>query len=175
MGVHVLAADLAKWDEADHDALLLPIFADERPLRGAAGLADWRLGGRLSRLIKAGKASGVQGETLLMPPGRRLRFGRIVLFGLGESKGYGEERFRRDVRWIREVASGAGITQFAIQAPGRARGLIGARRALELWLEEAAPAEGAAGDGAGEGPAVVLIDDPAGQKDMAELLRYQGR
>jgi hypothetical protein len=182
MGVHVLAADLAKWDEADHDALLLPIFADERPLRGAAGLADWRLGGRLSRLIKAGKASGAQGETLLMPPGRRLRFGRLLLFGLGDSKGYGEERFRRDVRWIREVARAAGITQFAIQAPGRARGLIGARRALELWLEEtAAPPEGggggdgAPGDGNGDGPTVVLIDDPAGQKDMAELLRYQGR
>jgi hypothetical protein len=181
MGVHVLAADLAKWDEADHDALLLPFFADERQLRGAAGLADWRLCGRLSRLIKAGKASGAQGETVLMPPGRRLRFDRLVLFGLGESKGYGEERFRRDVRWIREVATAAGITRFAIQAPGRARGLIGARRALELWLEEAAGGEGQReadrdGDRDGENePAVMLIDDPAGQKDMAELLRYQGR
>jgi hypothetical protein len=168
MGVHVLAADLAKWDEAEHDALLLPIFADERPLRGAAGLADWRLCGRLSRLIKAGRASGAQGETVMMPPGRRLPFRRLVLFGLGESKGYGEERFRRDVRWIRSVAAAAGIQQFALQVPGRARGLIGARRALELWLEES--------EGEGEaGAAAVLIDDPAGQKDMAELLRYQGR
>lgn len=174
MGVHVLAADLAKWDEADHDALLLPIFADERPLRGAAGLADWRLCGRLSRLIKKGKASGAQGETVMLPPGRRLRFGRVLLFGLGESKGYGEDRFRRDVRWIREVARNAGIAEYALQAPGRARGLIGARRALELWLEES---EGGSGDGQAERDAatVSLIDDPAGHKDMAELLRYQGR
>jgi hypothetical protein len=168
VGVHVLAADLAKWDEADHDALLLPIFADERPLRGAAGLTDWRLCGRLSRLIKAGRASGAKGESVMLPPGRRLRFQRVLLFGLGESRGYGEDRFRGDVRWIREVADRAGIREYALQAPGRARGLIGARRALELWLEESEEA-------AKEPASVLLIDDPAGQKDMAELLRYQGR
>jgi hypothetical protein len=174
VGVHVLAADLAKWDEADHDALLLPIFADERPLRGAAGLADWRLCGRLSRLIKKGRASGAQGETVMLPPGRRLRFARLVLFGLGDSRGYGEDRFRRDVRWIREVADKAGITDYALQVPGRARGLIGARRALELWLEETEGGEGREGR-EGREVSISLIDDPAGHKDMAELLRYQGR
>lgn len=163
-GLHVLAADLAKWDEADRDALLLPIFADERPLRGAAGLADWRLNGRLSRLLRARKASGDRGETVLLPPGRRLRFARVMLFGLGESKGYGEERYRADIRRIREVAQQAGIEQYAIQAPGRATGLIGARRALELWIDEADRDDRTAD--------VTLIDDPAGSKDMAELLRH---
>lgn len=137
MALHVLAADLGKWDEADRDALLLPFFADDRPLRGAAGLADWRLAGRLSRLLKAKRATGAAGETVMMPPGRRLRFARVVLFGLGESKGYGDDRYRRDVQRIRAVAQEAGITEYAIQAPGRASGLIGARRALELWIEEA--------------------------------------
>ena len=167
MAIHVLAADLARWDETERDALLLPFFADERPLRGAAGLADWRLCGRLSRLIKAGRASGARGETVMLPPGRRLRFRRLVLFGLGDSKGYDDERFRRDVRRVREVAAGAGMTDFALQAPGRATGLIGARRALELWLDEA----GVVGD-ASKAADVTLIDDPAGSKDMAELLRH---
>jgi hypothetical protein len=164
MGLHVLAADLAKWDEADRDALLLPFFADERPLRGAAGLADWRLCGRLSRLLRAHRATGERGETVLLPPGRRLRFKRVMLFGLGESKSYGEERYRADVRRIREVAAQAGMDQYAIQAPGRASGLIGARRALELWMDEADRDERTAD--------VTLIDDPAGSKDMAELLRH---
>jgi len=164
MAIHVLAADLAKWDEADRDALLLPFFADERPLRGAAGLADWRLCGRLSRLIRAGRASGERGETVMMPPGRRLPFRRLILFGLGDSKGYDDERFRKDVRRIRAVADRAGVTEFAIQAPGRATGLIGARRALELWMDEAGK-DGRDAD-------VTLIDDPAGSKDMAELLRH---
>jgi hypothetical protein len=164
MTVHVLAADLGKWEESDRDALILPFFADERPLRGAAGLADWRLCGRLSRLIRAGRAGGAQGETVLMPPGRRLRFKRLVLFGLGESKGYDDARFRADVGRIRQVAASAGIKDYAVQAPGRASGLIGARRALEIWLEQA-KRDGLTAD-------VTLIDDLAGQKDMAELLRH---
>jgi Cytosol aminopeptidase family, N-terminal domain len=164
MAIHVLAAELAKWDEADRDALLLPFFADERPLRGAAGLADWRLCGRLSRLLRAGRAGGERGETVMLPPGRRLRFQRLILFGLGESKGYDDDRFRKDVRRIRAVADRAGVTDFAIQAPGRATGLIGARRALELWLDEAGKD--------GRTTEVTLIDDPAGSKDMAELLRH---
>ncbi len=164
MTVHVLAADLGKWDESDRDALILPFFADERPLRGAAGLADWRLCGRLSRLIRASRASGARGETVMMPPGRRLRFRRLVLFGLGESKGYDDARFREDARRIRQVVADAGIKDYAVQAPGRASGLIGARRALELWLE-LGKADLTAAD-------VTLIEDPAGQKDMAELLRH---
>jgi hypothetical protein len=164
VGLHVLAADLAKWDEGERDALLLPFFSDERPLRGAAGLCDWRLNGRLSRLLRAKRATGARGETLLLPPGRRLTFKRVMLFGLGESKGYGDDRYRADVRRIREVAEQAGIAEYAIQAPGRASGLIGARRALELWIEEA--------DQDNRTADVTLIDDPAGSKDMAELLRH---
>jgi hypothetical protein len=114
--------------------------------------------------LRGRKASGERGETILLPPGRRLRFARVMLFGLGESKGYGEERYRADIRRIREVAQQAGIEQYAIQAPGRATGLIGARRALELWIDEADRDDRTAD--------VTLIDDPAGSKDMAELLRH---
>lgn len=166
MRLSILAADLAKWDEADREALLLPIFADERPLRGAAGLCDWRLCGRLSRLIKADRVAGARGESLMMPPGRRLRWRRLVLFGLGPSKDYGEDRFRRDVRWIRKVAADAGLSDYALEPPGRATGLIGARRALELWLDESAK------DGL-EPEAVTLVDSASGHNDMADLLRQR--
>lgn len=166
MKLSILAADLGKWDEADRDTLMLPFFEDERPLRGAAGLCDWRLCGRLSRLIKARRALGAKGETLMMPPGRRLRFTRLVLFGLGPSKDYDEARFRSDVRWVRKVAADASITDYAVEPPGRASGLIGARRALELWLDEAAK------DGL-EPASVTLVDSVSGHKDMADLLRRQ--
>lgn len=166
MKLSLIAADLAKWDETVRDSLLLPIFEDERPLRGAAGLCDWRLCGRLSRLIKSGKAKAQQGETVMMPPGRRLPFGRLLLFGLGSSRDYGEGRFRNDVVWMRKVAADANITDYAIEPPGRATGLIGARRALELWLDEASK------DGV-EPAAVTLVDSVAGHKDMAEVLRHR--
>jgi hypothetical protein len=161
MPITLLPLDLARWDETDRDALLLSTFVDERPLRGAAGLADWRLCGRLSRLIKSERQSGVRGESMLLPPGRRLRFKRVLWFGLGGSPGYPDERFKSDIAWMLEVASKAGAADIALQPPGRATGIIGARRALELLLDLVP------GD-----LQLALIEDPAGQKDVAELLRH---
>ena len=161
MALSVLPLDLARWDEAARDCLVLPVFRDDRPLRGAAGLADWRLCGKLSRLIRTQKATAEPRETLLLPPGRRLRFQRILWFGLGDAKGYNDDRFRRDLAWILDVVTKAGAKDWAMQAPGRASGLIGARRAVEIMLEDAELVE----------QPVTLLEDPAGQKDIAELLR----
>ena len=167
MSVHLLGAELARWDEVEGGALLLTFFEDERPLRGATGLADWRLCGRLSRLIKRGKVTGTRGETLLFPPGKRLPFSHLFLFGLGDTRSFNEDVYREQVRWIHGVAVRAKIGTYAIQPPGRATGLIGARRALELWLEES---QANTSD-----REVAIIDNHSGQKDMAELLRYQRR
>jgi len=163
MALSVLPLDLARWDEANRDCLVLPVFKDDRPLRGAAGLADWRLCGKLSSLVKANRMNGESGETLMMPPGRRPKFGRIMWFGLGETKGYSDERYRRDLAWIVDVVSKAGISELTIQAPGRSSGLIGARRAVEIMLEDDVLAL----------QPITLLEDPTGQKDIAELLRQQ--
>ncbi len=163
MALSLLPLDLARWDEAPRDCLVLPVFKDDRPLRGAAGLADWRLCGKLSRLVKSNRASADAGESMLLPPGRRLRFSRILWFGLGDAKGYSDERFKHDVAWILEVVTKAGVTDWAIQPPGRASGLIGARRAVELMLEQDQL----------QAQTIALLEDPAGQKDIAELLRGQ--
>ena len=163
MALSVLPLDLARWDETKRDCLVLPVFRDDRPLRGAAGLADWRLCGRLSRLLKGSRATAEAGETMMMPPGRRLPFARVMWFGLGEAKGYSEARFRTDLTWIAEVVGKAAIGEWTLQLPGRASGLIGARRAIEIVLE----------DEAFTNLAITIIEDPAGQKDIAELLRGQ--
>ena len=163
MALSVLPLDLARWDETGRDCLVLPVFRDDRPLRGAAGLADWRLCGRLSRLLKSSRATAEQGETMMLPPGRRLRFKRVLWFGLGDAKGYTDDRLRKDLMWIADVVNKAGASDWAVQAPGRASGLIGARRAVEVILEE--PTRAA--------QAITLLEDPSGQKDLAELLRSQ--
>lgn len=163
MALSVLPVDLARWDESARDCLVLPVFRDDRPLRGAAGLADWRMCGRLSRLLKTEKATANAGETMLLPPGRRLRFKRVMWFGLGDAKGYTDDRFRKDLAWILGVVTAAGVADWAIQAPGRASGLIGARRAVEIILEDQKLAD----------QPLTLLEDPAGQKDIAELLRSQ--
>ena len=161
--------ELTKWDEFEDgaDSLVLTFFSDERPLRGAAGLADWRLCGQLSRLIKRSRINGDRGESLLLPPGRRLPFHRIFMFGLGDSHGFNETKYRSHVRWIREVVNRANIQAYATQPPGRATGLIGARRALDLWLDES--------DKDKRDGRVIIIEDHSGQKEMAEILRYRGK
>lgn len=163
MALSVLLLDLARWDETARDCLVLPVFKDDRPLRGAAGLADWRLCGKLSRLVRANRATAEAGETLMLPPGRRLRFRRLLWFGLGDAKSYSDDRFRKDLAWIAGVVTKAGVTDWALQMPGRASGLIGARRAIEILLEDAALSD----------QPLTLLEDPAGQKDIAELLRAQ--
>lgn len=143
---------------------MLSVFRDERPLRGAAGLADWRLGGRLSRLLKRGKLAGGRGEATIVPPaGKRLPFARLVLFGLGDSRGFDETRYREEVRRLRLVLHKAGFRRYAVQPPGRSSGLIAPRRALELWLEEA--------QRDGYGAEVTIVESTSGQKEMAEALR----
>ena len=72
-------------DQADAEALCLFVAADERPLTGLAGLADWRLCGRLSRMLRSGIVTGAGGEALLTPPGSRLSFKKLFVFGLGDA------------------------------------------------------------------------------------------
>ena len=71
--------------DAGGEALILTFFADERPLRGAAGLCDFRLCGRISRLLASGKVGGAWGETTLYPPlahgQAKLSFPQLLLFG----------------------------------------------------------------------------------------------
>jgi len=163
VALSVLPLDLARWDEAARDTLVLPVFKDDRPLRGAAGLADWRLCGKLSRLLKSSRATAEAGETMMLPPGRRLKFKRVMWFGLGDAKGYTDDRFRQDLAWILGVVTRAAVNDWAIQLPGRASGLIGARRAIEIILEDQLLVD----------QPITLLEDPAGQKDIAELLRSQ--
>jgi Cytosol aminopeptidase family, N-terminal domain len=170
VNVSFLASELGKWDQLDKapEALMLPFFADERPLRGAAGLCDWRLCGRLSRLLQAGRVHGAWGETTLYPTvvagAARLPFGRLVLFGLGPSDRFDEAAARDAGRKIALTAARLNVPRYALVPPGRSTGRLSARRALELYLEVA---------GQHEGQELVVVESPAGQKEAAEATRHK--
>ena len=72
--------------EAPADTVVVLVPQDERPLRGDAGRVDWRLCGRISEQLSSGYASGVAGETVLLPAGRPLRAPRLLLVGVGPSR-----------------------------------------------------------------------------------------
>jgi hypothetical protein len=173
--VSFLSSELGKWDMLEPgtspEALVLPFFADERPLRGPAGLCDWRLCGRLSRLLGGGqrqeRVAGAWGELTLYPVRvnglARLPFERLVLFGLGPSERFDDACARDASRKIGEALSRLGCDRWAIAPPGRSTGRLSARRALEICIGEIEslpkkPSE------------LVIIESPAGQKEAADLV-----
>jgi Cytosol aminopeptidase family, N-terminal domain len=104
-------------DQADAEALCLFVSEDERPLTGLAGLVDWRLSGRLSRMIRAGLVIGAAGEALLTPPGMRLAFKKLFVFGLGSAR-TDDELAARLADALRRLAQ-AGVKDAALQLPAR--------------------------------------------------------
>ena len=60
-----------------------PDFRFCRPLKGQAGMVDWRLNGSLSELILKDRFDGKRGEALLMPLNGRLPAKELLVLGLG--------------------------------------------------------------------------------------------
>lgn len=58
-------------------------FEDQRPLRGAAALLDWRLNGLLTQLLLNGSASGRIGEYILVSNNGKLRASWVLFAGGG--------------------------------------------------------------------------------------------
>jgi hypothetical protein len=81
-----LRVSAERADRIETEVLAMFFFQDERPLKGAAGLVDWKMNGALSSLIIKEISSGVSGESTLVLPGKRINSQKILLFGLGDSK-----------------------------------------------------------------------------------------
>jgi hypothetical protein len=116
-------------DQADAEALCLFVAADERPLTGLAGLADWRLCGRLSRMLRSGIVTGSGGEALLTPPGSRLSFQKLFVFGLGDSAS--EDELAGRVADALKRLVHAGVRDAALQLPARLPPERGVRTLME--------------------------------------------
>lgn len=85
------------------DALMLPLYEQRRQPLGVAGFVDWRLSGRLARMIKRGTFEGRDGESVLTSPMGRVGAQRIFLFGLGPP------RARTRVEWTDTLERMLGI------------------------------------------------------------------
>lgn len=88
------------------DLGVVPVFSDERPLLGLAGLIDWRGSGCLSKLVRSGFCRSVAREQVLVPCDRRLPVDRLVLVGLGPREHYDEARARAMAEQSVRVALG---------------------------------------------------------------------
>jgi hypothetical protein len=105
-------------DKIDADVIALSFFEDERPLRGGAGLVDWRMNGELSRQILDGTIGGREGESLLMSTDGRMAAPRLLLFGLGDSSLFEPGRFQGLLSQFVRTIAGLKLTRPALTIPG---------------------------------------------------------
>ncbi|HMK71888.1 MAG TPA: M17 family peptidase N-terminal domain-containing protein [Myxococcaceae bacterium] len=101
------------------DTLCLFVAEDERPLAGAAGLTDWRLCGRLSRLLVEGFFTGAADDSVLLPSAGRIGPGRIVVFGLGRAERLADgPALGARLAAAAAVLNRAGASAVALEVPG---------------------------------------------------------
>ncbi|NNE19006.1 MAG: hypothetical protein HKN10_11070 [Myxococcales bacterium] len=121
-------------DELQTEVIVLPFFSDERPLRGTAGLIDWRLCGSLSRKLMAGYLQGTFGEKALVANPGKLKAERLLLIGLGESASFDQSVARKACALIAQALREAKVSTAALALPGRSLGLVTALEAMQVWL-----------------------------------------
>src|SRR5205814_6042297 len=100
------------------DSLCVFVGEDERPLRGAAGFLDWRLGGALSRVLVSGFFVGAPSDTLLLPTAGRIAIPRVFAIGVGRSAALTEEGLCAALRIAAQVLDKARAQAVALELPG---------------------------------------------------------
>lgn len=167
MDVSFVAPDLRKLDALKREAIALPFFEGERPLRGALGLVDWRLAGLVSRVLLRGHANGNLGETVLLPTKRRLPFEKLFLFGAGAPSELDEARFEEVTARMLDTLDAARVRSSVIALPGRAVGRIDPTVAMQRFLRHASEHP--------EQDSTILIEDSDGQRAMQPVLERERR
>jgi hypothetical protein len=158
----LLPLDLARWDQAPGgDLFVVPIWSDVRPLRGAAGLLDWRLNGRLSDCLREERFAGERAERLLLPT-KRIPWRAVLALGLGATRDFDEARFRDTLDCAFTVMRGLGVSTMAAALPGRESDRIQPERAVTLFREAAQDRHHVS--------ALTLLDTAPALKIMGELL-----
>jgi hypothetical protein len=159
--------DLRRLDEVRADALCLPFFAGEKPLRGTGGLVDWRLRGQISKLRVRGRVDGHEGERVLVPGRPLTSFDKLFLLGLGKEEGFGAARAEQACRTLFAMLDDCRVRTAAIVLPGRSTGVLDAEPALESFLR--------ASSGAHEQDEVIVVDDADTHRGLQLLLERERR
>ena len=163
MEVRFVAPHLNHLDELDSELLFAAVFEDERPAHGVAGLCDWRLGGRISKILASGFFTGALGDVLLVPGRPKTTFDKICLFGAGARSTFDEAIYTRLVARMFSAMVDLRARGGVVELPGRHLGLVGAERAAEIALE-------ASEHHAAEVDVWVLVEEAVGRAAIEKLV-----
>ncbi len=135
MDLRFVAPELRRLDTTSVELCVCSIWSDERPMRGFAGLLDWRLGGRLGALLKSGFVRGERGEVLLVPGKPHVPFEKLLVVGLGPRAAFDADAFRQAILRIAAMLEGLRVRRAVVELPGRACAAIEPELAITLTLE----------------------------------------
>ena len=137
MDLRFTQPSLRKLDLSGTEVLVTGLAEDERPPHGVAGLVDFRLAARVSRLLQTGFATGRIGEVLLIPGKPRLPFDKILLFGVGPLAEFSELAYRAVLEKMLATLEGLRARTAVVELPGRHRDALAPERAADILLEMA--------------------------------------
>jgi len=135
LDLRYLPHDLHRIDEAHAEVIACSIWQGEAPMRGLAGLLDWRLAGRLSALQREEYLRGEAGEVLCVPGRPRLPFDKVLIFGLGPREDFVEAQYRDTVLHLLRTLEGLHVPRAVVELPGRSDAAILPDRAATVVLE----------------------------------------
>jgi hypothetical protein len=108
-------------EHARVDCLVVPVFSDERPLRDSAGRADWRLCGRLSQVLAAGRASGRRGEAVLAASFGGVVAPLVLVLGAGRRSDFAADGIQELAREAVRRGAGLRVAAIALALPESSR------------------------------------------------------
>lgn len=164
-----LQVDAAPLERARADLLVAPLFAGERPLRGSASRADWRLCGKLSALVAQGRLAGQPGEAALVASFGGLRAPLLLVLGAGPRAAFDAGAYRALVGDAVRRALALRVRRLALPFPGDAPDAEAPERLAEALLAGAAQAVGAARPPVALGLKLLVAREELAR--TAELLR----
>ena len=136
----LVGVEASRLPHVETDVLVAPFFADDRPLRGPAAWADWRLCGLLDDALAAGSLPSRLGEATLALSSGRLAARRVLLISLGARAALGFAELRAAATRAAERLAALRVGDVAFAVPGQALTGIVPELAAELVVEAFAEA-----------------------------------
>lgn len=137
MDIRFATPDLRSLDALRSEVLIAGYSSDERPPRGLAGLADWRLCGEISEFISRGSVTGSLGEVVLLPAQKHFSFDKLILLGIGTQAEFTEEVYGQLLADLMKLLDGLHVKGVVAELPGRHENWIAPERAVELLVDKA--------------------------------------
>lgn len=104
-------------DRLPGEALLVPLFTDQRPLAGPAAVVDWRLDGALTQLLRDAVVTGKNGDCLGLQTNHKFLAPRLVLVGGGRWQALDSARYQTLIGRLLQVAERVGVHEVALCLP----------------------------------------------------------